>query len=113
MGKRDQSAPRRSVARALVREVEPGPVGPHAAKPSSRDPDEEETCQGPSDPEKNRDRLRVAPRFGPEIGSRWYEPASIGWVHRPPRRVARFEKSSIRGTIGSTFVAMVKAWIPE
>ena len=89
----------------------PGPLG--GAQPSPDEPDEEQTGQDRRDQKQERDRLRFAPRFRPEIGSRWNEPSSTGWVHRAPRRVARFEKSSIRGTIGSTSVAMVNAWIPE
>ena len=70
---------------------------------------DEQTGHGGAQGKVKRQRARLAPWFGSEVWSRRHERPGSGRVHRTPRRAARFEKSSVNGMIGSTFVAMVKA----
>src|SRR5262249_50013894 len=81
-------------------------------------PEEAEAGQDEDDRQADReedagDRPGLQPGLGAEIGARGDEAPRDCVVHAGPRRVARWEKSSIRGTIGSASVVMVNAWMPE
>ncbi len=55
----------------------------------------------------------ILPRLRSEIGLRGNQTLGGGIIHEGPRWVARLEKSSISGTIGSVSVVIVNAWMPE
>src|SRR5262249_45755874 len=91
----------------------PGPGGPTMTAPEQAGASQEYDGDQAEHEENAGDRLGLHPGLGAEIGTRGDQTPRDAVVHAGPRRVARWANSSIRGTIGSASVVMVKAWMPE